>query len=201
MALSDLSIDKFRGIDHLKLDPLGRSDLIAGKNGAGKTAVLEALWVLGGPDIPELTLRLGVFRGIHPPTPETVFLDLFHKFNANRPIKIEAAVDFGSKVRSLSISHRQRESIQSRAVQIPQQIEAGFERSAQIQREGQFELVLDYIHDNGRSYWSRAWWIEEIVTPRPEIPVPFELTNAGIHEERSQVPGRVKLGLHGVSSP
>ncbi len=50
---------------------------------------------------------------------------------------------------------------------------------------------MDYIHDNGRSYRSRAWWIEEIVTPRPGTPVPFELTNAGIHEERSQVPGRV----------
>ena len=134
--LRDLSIDNFRGIDHWKLDPLGRIDLIAGKNGTGKTTVLEALWVLAGPDIPELTLRLGVFRGLHPPTSETVFLDLFHKFNANRPIKIDAAVDDGTKVRSLSIPHRQRESIQSRTVQIRQQIKAGFERSAPIQMEG-----------------------------------------------------------------
>ncbi len=40
MVLSDLSINNFRGIDHLKLDPLGRINLIAGKNGTGKTAVL-----------------------------------------------------------------------------------------------------------------------------------------------------------------
>ena len=49
---------------------------------------------------------------------------------------------------------------------------------------------MDYIHDNGGSYRSRAWWIEEIVTKREWIPVPFELTNAGIHEEKSQVAGR-----------
>ena len=42
-SLASLSITGFRGIDHLRIPRLGRVTLLAGKNGAGKTTVLEAL--------------------------------------------------------------------------------------------------------------------------------------------------------------
>ena len=44
-VLESLSISGFRGIDHLTIPRLGRVALIAGKNGIGKTTVLEALSV------------------------------------------------------------------------------------------------------------------------------------------------------------
>ena len=45
LHLPDLTIEGFRGIDHLTIPRLGRVTLIAGKNGVGKTTVLEAVRV------------------------------------------------------------------------------------------------------------------------------------------------------------
>ena len=44
-GLASLSITGFRGIDQLQIPRLGRVTLLAGKNGVGKTTVLEALRV------------------------------------------------------------------------------------------------------------------------------------------------------------
>ena len=44
-GLASLSITGFRGVDQLQIPRLGRVTLLAGKNGAGKTTVLEALQV------------------------------------------------------------------------------------------------------------------------------------------------------------
>ena len=45
LHLPDLSIDNFRGIDKLSISRLGRVTLLAGKNGIGKTTVLDAIRV------------------------------------------------------------------------------------------------------------------------------------------------------------
>ena len=45
LHLPDLTIKGFRGIDHLTIPRLGRVTLLAGKNGVGKTTVLEAVRV------------------------------------------------------------------------------------------------------------------------------------------------------------
>ena len=45
LHLPDLSIKNFRGIDHLSIGRLGRVTLLGGRNGVGKTTVLEAVRV------------------------------------------------------------------------------------------------------------------------------------------------------------
>ena len=45
LHLESLEIESFRGIDKLTIPRLGRVTLLAGKNGVGKTTVLEALRV------------------------------------------------------------------------------------------------------------------------------------------------------------
>ena len=45
LHLPDLSIRNFRGIDHLSIGRLGRVTLLGGRNGVGKTTVLEAVRV------------------------------------------------------------------------------------------------------------------------------------------------------------
>lgn len=45
LHLPDLSITRFRGIGHLSIGRLGRVTLLAGRNGVGKTTVLEAVQV------------------------------------------------------------------------------------------------------------------------------------------------------------
>src|SRR5579885_2144809 len=43
LLLKNLEIRSFRGFRHLKIERLGRVNLIVGKNNVGKTALLEAL--------------------------------------------------------------------------------------------------------------------------------------------------------------
>ena len=90
--LNSLSIKNFRGIDQLTINPLGRVNLIAGKNGTGKTTVLESLWILSAPDVPELAVRVSAFRGLPPSSPETIFEDLFNGFNTQELIEISRGI-------------------------------------------------------------------------------------------------------------
>ncbi len=52
LHLPDLSISGFRGIEHLEIGKLGRVTLLAGRNGVGKTAVLDAVRVYAGQSDP-----------------------------------------------------------------------------------------------------------------------------------------------------
>jgi AAA15 family ATPase/GTPase len=45
LLLNSLEIKNFRAFEHLKIEKLGRVNLIVGRNSIGKTALLETLWV------------------------------------------------------------------------------------------------------------------------------------------------------------
>lgn len=45
LVLDSLEIKNFRAFQHLRIEKLGRVNLIVGKNNVGKTSVLEALWL------------------------------------------------------------------------------------------------------------------------------------------------------------
>jgi AAA15 family ATPase/GTPase len=59
-----LSICGFRGFQDLRVDDLDRFSLFLGPNNVGKTAVLEAIFLMAGPTNPDLPLRVNAFRGI-----------------------------------------------------------------------------------------------------------------------------------------
>lgn len=59
-----ISIKNFRCFSDFKIDKLSRINLIAGKNSSGKTALLEALFLLIGAENVSLVLKLSSFRGI-----------------------------------------------------------------------------------------------------------------------------------------
>ena len=96
-VLTNLSINNFRGLKGLEINPLGRINLLAGKNGAGKTSVLEALWIFGGPDMPELTVTNGRFSRTSSTRTETAFVDLFNGFDSHSTIEIAGTVKPGPK--------------------------------------------------------------------------------------------------------
>ena len=58
LHLTDLSIDNFLGIDHLSVPRLGRVTLLAGRNGIGKTTVLDAVRVYVAGGHPEVLAEL-----------------------------------------------------------------------------------------------------------------------------------------------
>ncbi|MCY4172923.1 MAG: AAA family ATPase [Cyanobacteria bacterium MAG CAR3_bin_5] len=91
----NLEIRNFRLFEHLKIEKLGRVNLLAGMNNSGKTSVFEALFLLCGIGNPELVLRVNAFRGFGElVTPvavrETLLKPLFYHFNSNQSIEINS---------------------------------------------------------------------------------------------------------------
>ena len=62
--LKSLTIKNFRCFENLTLEPLELVNLIGGGNNAGKTALLEAIFLLTGVSYIDQPLRLNIFRGI-----------------------------------------------------------------------------------------------------------------------------------------
>jgi hypothetical protein len=94
--IHSLSIENFRGYRHLHLSPLGRINIVVGDNGSGKTALLEALFLVSGSS-PELALRVRAWRGFASEIGgrprdvyEGLWSDLFHGFDTNRIVKVSA---------------------------------------------------------------------------------------------------------------
>jgi len=62
--LSSLSIRSFRGLFDANLEEFARINLITGLNGAGKSGILEAAFLICAPEQPENTLAINGMRGI-----------------------------------------------------------------------------------------------------------------------------------------
>ena len=188
--LTNLSINNFRGLKGLEINPLGRINLLAGKNGAGKTSVLEALWIFSAPDSPELTLRVAAFRGLHSVTGQTAFVDLFNDFDPDKSIQIAGNTNAGSTPRNLTIFLQERTSTISRSSPSHNPPDPNMEFSTQLRREGRFEILFEYIHDDGKIYTSRGWWLEQVDSQASPAGVPVEVTTEAIYQTVERVPER-----------
>ena len=73
--ISELTIEKFRGIDNLKLDALGKVNIIAGENNTGKTSILEVIESLQGPNNLRAWRLLGKREGNSGPRMYTTVYD------------------------------------------------------------------------------------------------------------------------------
>jgi len=69
---TSLSITNFRGFQELKVEPLDRINLIAGKNDVGKTSLLEAIYLHCNPCTPTALLQVNEQRGVSDPQIEDV---------------------------------------------------------------------------------------------------------------------------------
>ncbi len=91
-----ITIRNFRGFKHLSVAPLGQINLIAGANNVGKTALLEALWLLYGYLNPELGLKLERFRGIQSVRSSEFLHNLFRGFDPAHEIELSSILDDGN---------------------------------------------------------------------------------------------------------
>ena len=189
--LTDIKVKNFRGLRSLTLDQLGRITLVGGKNGVGKTALLEALWLLSGPDLPELSERINTMRGLPLLGPNYIFQDIFTEYDTSSRIRISAHGNWSGKTsRTLEIflqERRQVDTIRAGAQRHPGS--ATVERVTRPQFESESEIVFSYGHNDGSKYTSRAWWVADQLTPAG-IAGPA-LTSEGIVQERETVRNRV----------
>ena len=91
------TVKNFRCFEYLSVEPLEQVNLIAGRNNVGKTALLEALFLSYGPNNPELSLRINVFRGVRHfvANPDDTWGRLFFAGDRTQPIEIQTLDESG----------------------------------------------------------------------------------------------------------
>src|SRR4051794_38313293 len=102
---SCMTITNFRGIESLNAEGFRRINLILGRNNAGKTSLLEALFLLGGSTNPLYPTSLGQLRGQRwgGASPDRVWRPLFRNLNPRTPIEIKACLPGEIRERTLKI--------------------------------------------------------------------------------------------------
>ena len=89
--INSLSIRNFKGLDKFDLQDISRINLLGGKNNAGKTTILEALFMFYDRLNPNMILRQYNWRGVTEmsASPDMLLAPIFHNFNLENDIQIE----------------------------------------------------------------------------------------------------------------
>lgn len=116
--IDSLTIKNFKCFENISLDDLGRINVVVGDNGVGKTALLEAIYLVSG-NTPENHMKLGSWRGARDRAMVAiseeevasgdVWRDLFRGFDLDNRITI-AAKGGKSLDRTLVISRQKTSS-------------------------------------------------------------------------------------------
>jgi hypothetical protein len=114
--INDIEIRNYKCFERLKVGNCRRINIVAGDNGAGKTAFLEAIFLaLAGNAQTILRNRQargldGAFQGTQRMIEDTIWGDLFYQFNTNNPISIILSGS-GPEARSLFINRGQSNTL------------------------------------------------------------------------------------------
>ena len=192
---TSFSIENFRLFDQLTVEPLARVNLIAGRNNAGKTALLEAIWLHSGQNSPELAQRINLWRGLPGSEPGELFSELFRDYETKLPIRLTTSWDDSPDDRTLTITCRR---VTERTTTLTPTLSTGAEnRRSPLESISDQEVLFDYNDGVGQSFTSRAW-VE--FAPLPfELPVPpgiqFDGNVAAVRAERGARSGDRKSSV------
>lgn len=97
--IQSVSFQNFRGFKHLELPDLAQITLLSGKNNAGKSTVLEGLFLLADHSDPMCFEKISNFRSL-PVIPDFDILwkPLFHQLDADKPIQISARLEHDTEL-------------------------------------------------------------------------------------------------------
>lgn len=170
---TSFTIENFRLFDRLTVEPLARVNLIVGRNNAGKTALLEALWLHTGQNNPELARRINVWRSLPGSEPGEFFSDLFRGYQTRLPIKLTAEYTGEDNSGILTITRQLR---LASAMPMASSLPDGPRPLSQSDDMYETEIEFEYVDTQGDTFTSHAW-VET-------APIPFELqVPPGIQQE------------------
>ncbi len=184
------SIRNFRCIEELAVKTIAPVNLIVGYNNAGKTALLEALWIHSGPNVPDLGIRLSRFRGILSPDPNRLLHDLFLDFNTDKTIQLNATGNWNDQPRILKIRSQPVNQALTSFPAVDGSITPS--RSSQetdIAIVSDSEIVLEYTDEKGQSYLSTGVWVKSNSIPVQMAPnLQLAMTNEGMSVQTGTTP-------------
>ena len=178
--LTHLEVRNFRGFESLGLEALTRINLLIGRNGTGKTSLLEALWLLGGGDNPELGIRIDSFRGLPYLPAEIFFRNLFRDFKTDRHIEISADGDHNRVPCKLEITMRERQTTEIFPLTGSEALEG--RRLTSPHSSSENEIVFTSHLQDGTKFESRAW----LGPGRTDVHTAIHT----IHQERQRLRGK-----------
>lgn len=166
---TSFSIENFRLFEELTVEPLARVNLIVGDNNVGKTALLEALWLHSGPNVPELAQRISGFRGIPGSDPRRWLHDIFYDFDPERKISFSAQGDWGKGARTLKVMSRTAETSVTTfpSVDSPLAPQLGSQESDFLSMSAS-EIVFDYTDEHEGNFVSSGRLAR---TEMPSVPL------------------------------
>jgi len=189
---TSFGIKNFRRIEELAVEPLARVNLIAGKNNVGKTALLEALWLYSGPNLPDLGDRLARFRGIPGQDTGRLLHDLFFGFDEKRTITLAANGVDGVCKGILNMRSQIREDVVTAvpASDSPSTPPRGSQET-DVSAVSDTAIVLDYTDENGQKHNLSGWWVRaEGQAVQLGTNATMTLTNEGMTGQDAKMPSR-----------
>lgn len=150
---TSLSIENFRLFDKLTVEPLARVNLIAGQNNVGKTALLEALWMLSHPTAPRDALW-HINRGVSAFAQTDFFADLFPQYQTELTITLRAEDRSNDGFKTLSIQRKYRAQQPIFDWSRTPETELDDDRLADLDFSN--ELEFEFLDETGSEYLTRV---------------------------------------------
>ena len=92
--INSIELKNFRGLEHLKLSDLAQITLLTGRNNAGKSSVLEGIFLFMDHSAAESFGKINNFRGIISSTsPSSLWEPAFYKLDTKKPLIISTVLD------------------------------------------------------------------------------------------------------------
>ncbi len=152
---TSFSIENFRLFEQLTVEPLARVNLIAGQNNAGKSAFLEAVWLLNYPTTPRQALRVSSWRESTDYASGAFFSDIFRGYDTDLTISIQADNHLVAGLNRLDVRRQYRAQQPLFDVSESAGMDQGEEAVAEFDLE--YELVFDYTHHDDSTSHTSAW--------------------------------------------
>ncbi|MFH1075375.1 MAG: ATP-binding protein [Pseudomonadota bacterium] len=93
--ITKLTIEGFKGFEHIEVLKLSRVSLLGGRNNVGKTSIMEALFMFLDRLNPQMILRQFAWRGVGSIVldPESMYAPVFFDYDLKKKISIVAVVN------------------------------------------------------------------------------------------------------------
>ncbi len=152
---TSFSIENFRLFDQLTVEPLARVNLIAGQNNAGKTALLEALWLYNHPASPIQALRISAWRESTDYSRGSLYADLFYEYDMDLTIGLRAVDSQMPAPSVLEIKRQYRAQQALLDLSVESESDLGEDDIAEFDFEN--EITFDYSEGDAVSLHTSAW--------------------------------------------